>query len=254
MEQLNRRKKMMVLDIETLNSTEDALSYDVGFAVTDKKGHIYEEHSFIIYDMFFEEKELMQSAYYAKKIPEYLDGIKKGNHKVVTFMTAWRIIRQVMEKYGIKEVYAYNAAFDYGGLNRTLRYISKSKYRWFFPYGTKIFCIWHMACQVLFTQKTFWKVALANGWVTKSGNFQTSAEIAYRYMTGQKEFDEEHKGLDDVRIEVQILLKCIRQHKKMNPWINRSCWRIPTQEYKKFQQSKLYEELFGNMVDSPEVM
>lgn len=78
MEQLNRRKKMMVLDIETLNSTEDALSYDVGFAVTDKKGHIYEEHSFIIYDMFFEEKELMQSAYYAKKIPEYLDGIKKA--------------------------------------------------------------------------------------------------------------------------------------------------------------------------------
>lgn len=228
----NRRKKMMVLDIETLNSTEDALSYDIGFAIIDKKGNIYEEYSFVVYDMFFEEKDLMESAYYAEKIPQYLDGIKKGEHKVVRFMTARKIIRDVMERYNVKEVYAYNASFDYGGLNRTLRYITKSKYRWFFPYGTQIKCIWHMACQVIFTQKTFWKTALENNWVTKAGNFQTSAEIAYRYMTGNKNFDEEHKGLDDVHIEIQILLKCIRQHKKMDTRINRRCWYIPTATYK----------------------
>lgn len=237
MERFDLRKKMLVLDIETLNTTEDALCYDVGFAVTDNQGHIYEEYSFVIYDMFFKEKELMKTAYYAEKIPNYLEGIKSNKHKIVTFLTAWRTIKEIMNKYEIKEVYAYNANFDYGGLNRTLRYVTKSKYRWFFPYGTKICCIWHMACQVLFTQKTFWKTALKNNWITESGNFKTSAEIAYRYMTGNKDFDEEHKGLDDVRIEIQILLKCLRQHKKMNKNINRSCWRIPTIEYKKFKEN-----------------
>lgn len=225
---------MIVLDIETLNTTQDALAYDIGFAVVDKKGHIYKEQSFIIYDMFFKEKELMKSAYYACKIPEYLEGIKNGQHKVVNFLTAWSIIRKVMTDYGIKEVYAYNANFDYGGLNRTLRYITKSKYRWFFPYGTKIYCIWNMACQVLFTQKTFWKEAVKNNWISPAGNFQTSAEIAYRYMTNEKDFKEEHKGLDDVHIEVQILIKCLRQHKKIDKRINRGCWRIPIQKYKEY--------------------
>ena len=47
--------------------------------------------------------------------------------------------------------------FDLNALNKTIRYVTKSKVRYFFPFGTKVCCIWHMACQVLCTQKTFQK-------------------------------------------------------------------------------------------------
>ena len=225
-------KKILVIDIETLNHAEDALCYDVGYQIVDKKEKVYLERSFVIYDMFFTEKELMQSAYYANKIPAYLNDIKNKNRKVVNFLTAWKIIREDMAKYNVKEVYAYNASFDYSGLNRTLRYITKSKHRYFFPYGTKICCIWHMACQVICTQKTFYKKAIENNWISSHGNFITNAETVYKYITNQDNFEESHTGLEDVKIETEILFKCFRQHKKMNTSINRACWRIPTKFYK----------------------
>ena len=64
-------KKFLVIDIETLNHTEDALSYDVGYQIVDKHENVYVQRSFVIYDMFFTESDLMQSAYYACKIPVF---------------------------------------------------------------------------------------------------------------------------------------------------------------------------------------
>jgi hypothetical protein len=61
----------LVVDIETANFIEDALAYDIGFAVADKKGRIYYTDSLMIADMFIDNKELLTSAYYAKKIPNY---------------------------------------------------------------------------------------------------------------------------------------------------------------------------------------
>lgn len=233
MEKIDKRKKYyLVVDVETANSTEDALVYDIGFAVSDKKGNIYEKHSYIIYDIFVGEKELMKSAYYAEKIPRYEQGLKAGNFKMVAFMTAYKIIRDVLKKYKIKNVCAYNANFDRNALNTTLRFLTKSKMRYFFPYGTKILCIWSMACDTIYQQKSFIRQALQNNWLSEKGNIQTSAEIGYRYMTGDKIFEEEHTGLKDVEIECQIMARCFKQNKKMNKNINRSCWRKPTQKMK----------------------
>ena len=241
MERLDLRKKFMVLDIETANNNDKEtgdetgcpFSYDIGYIIADKYGHIYEKHSFIIRDIFVYERDLMKTAYYGWKIPQYVENLRNGKSEMVDFSFARYTILKDMKKYNVKDVYAYNANFDKGGLDITLRYITKSKYRYFFPYGTNIKCIWHMACQVLFTQKTYQKMALENKWFSPSGNYKTNAEIAYSYIICQKDFQEEHKGLDDVMIEYQILLKCFRHHKKMSTKINRMCWRIPTKKFGK---------------------
>ena len=49
------------------------------------------------------------------------------------------------------------------------------------------------------------------------------------------DFKEEHKGLEDVRIEVEIMAHCFRQHKKMNTNINTSCWRLVQKAYKEYK-------------------
>lgn len=224
---MSKKKYFMVLDVETANNTEDALVYDLGFAVIDKKGTVYESNSFIVSDIFNGERTLMQSAYYAEKIPQYIEGINNGLFVVKTFSQARKILLETLEKWNIEAVCAYNASFDTRALNTTQRWLTKSRYRYFLPYGTKVYCIWHMACQVICTQKNYVRFCLENGFVSPSGNIQTSAEVVYAYMTQNEEYQECHTGLEDVLIESEIFTHCLRQHKKMDKSINKSCWRIP---------------------------
>ena len=225
----------LVLDVETANSTDDPLVYDLGFAVCDRKGNIYEAESYVVSDIFYKETELMQSAYYHEKLPKYYEGIKEKAFKVINFYMAKKRIADLIEKYNIKAVCAYNASFDTKALNTTQRYLTNSKYRYFLPYGTEVYCIWHMACQVICTQKRYIKFCLDNGFVSESGNIKTSAETVFAYMTKNEKYEECHTGLQDVLIETQIMAKCFAQHKKMNKKINRLCWRIPQSKVKEMR-------------------
>ena len=60
----------------------------------------------------------------------------------------------------------------------------------------------------------------------------TSAEVVWAYLTDNVDFEEKHTGLEDVKIEVQIMAHCFRQHKKMDKGINRLCWRTPQADFK----------------------
>lgn len=224
----NRKTYLMVLDVETTNSNikkgqkNDGLVYDLGLTVIDKKGHIYEKRSFAIKEIF-DWKELMSTAYYKNKLPKYYKKLKDKTMQKVSIWTARRQVKELIEKYKITEVYAYNANFDYTTLNNTVRYLSGSACRWFFPYGTKICDIWSIACQVLGTQKTFQWENVRND----KGNLITSAERMFGYVDQNEDFEEEHTGLADALIEGEILVRCFNSHKSINKNINRGCWRIP---------------------------
>lgn len=215
----------MVLDTETANSVDQPLPYDLGYAICDRHGNIELTRSFVIAEMFLDNQDLMQTAYYAEKIPSYWEDIKSGKRELKTFFNVRKQLFEDMKKYNIKKVGAYNMGFDKRALNNDIRYITKSYLRWFFPYGTEFFCIWHMACTSILNRPSYIKFALENDFVSESGNIQTSAECAYRYLTKDPEFIENHTGLEDVLIEVAIMAHCYRQHKKFDNSINTSCWR-----------------------------
>lgn len=221
-----QKQYFLTLDVEGAGELDCAFVYDFGGAVCDRNGKIYEHFSFVISEIF-DEKELMASAYYAKKLPQYVEGLRNGTFVLKTLFEAKNHVRNLIKQYGIKEVFAYNASYDKNALNNTQRWLTKSKYRWFFPYGVKVNCIWHMACQVICTQKRYRKFIERNGFLTAFGNMQTSAEIVYAYISKVPDFQEQHTGYEDVKIEVAILAHCFRQKKKMKRNINRWCWRIP---------------------------
>ena len=62
---------------------------------------------------------------------------------------------------------------------------------------------------------TYKKFCLENGYMTKNNQCRFTAEILYRFISKNNGFIEEHKGLDDVLIEKEIMAYCYRQHKKM---------------------------------------
>ena len=105
---VDRRKNYyVVLDTETCPidkeyegvSPNNMFTYDIGFAIIDKKGRVYEKFSYIVKEIFFGERELMQSAYYASKIPMYEEQIREGSRKVATFYDIRKCLKEVMEKY-----------------------------------------------------------------------------------------------------------------------------------------------------------
>lgn len=225
-----RKKYFIVLDTETTNSLQDNIAYDIGYIITDKKGNVYKQYSFMVAEMFINNKDLLQTAYYKEKLPKYWTDLKNGQRQMASIYTIKNIIAEDIKQFNIKDIYAYNASFDIRALNNTIRYITKSKNRYFLPYGTNIKCIWHIACQTLFLQKTFQRLAINNNWLSGNGNILTSAEIAYRYITRNFFYEEEHQGLQDCIIEKDILIKCIKMHKKMKENINTFCWKIPNLE------------------------
>jgi hypothetical protein len=52
--------------------------------------------------------------------------------------------------------------------------------------------------------------------MTKNGKPQLKAEVIYKYISGNYDFDESHTGLEDVLIEKEIMAYCYRKHKTMN--------------------------------------
>jgi hypothetical protein len=223
---MGRKKEMfLVVDTETANGLDQPLPYDIGYAVCDRHGNIELMRSFVVAEIFIDNKDLMQSAYYSDKIPQYWKDIKEGKRILTSFYNIRRQIKEDMEKYNISKVGAYNMGFDKRALNNNTRYITKSFLRWFFPYGTQYFCIWNMACDTILNRPTYIKFALENGFVSEKNNIQTSAECAYRYITKDVDFVECHTGLEDVIIEVAIMAYCYRQHKKFDNSINSACWR-----------------------------
>jgi len=211
----HRRNYYIVFDTETANGLDDPIVYDIGGAVVDKKGNVYETFSFIIYEVFCEMKDLMQSAYYANKIPMYEKQIANGERKIVKYATAKKYINELAKKYNIKAMVAHNARFDYRSTTKTQRYLTKSKYRWFLPYGVELWDTMKMANDTICKQVHYKEFCYNNGYLTKNGRVRKTAEILYRYISGEHKFIEEHTGLADVMIEKEIFAHCLRQHKPM---------------------------------------
>lgn len=238
---MSRKKEMyLVIDTETCNSIEQPLAYDVGYAICDRYGNIVEEKSFVVAETFIDLKETMKSAYYSEKIPRYWEDIKNGVRKVATLKTVRKAIHEDMKKYNVSKVGAYNMGFDKRTLNNTVRYSSKSFLRWFFPFGTEFFCIWSMACQVLLNTKTYIDFAEKNGLVSEKDNILTSAESTYKFLKKNLDFVESHTGLEDVKIEIEIMAKCFATHKKMDKKINSACWQIPQKKRKELAERKKF--------------
>lgn len=216
-----RKKYFMVLDTETCPIDRDMeevtptnmLVYDLGYTITDKKGNVYRTGSYIVSDIFFGEfYTKMQSSYYANKIPKYMEQIAKGERVVKTWKQISFILRKVLEEFDINVVVAHNARFDYGVLRNTKDYLEEYP---MLPY-VEWWDTLKMARSILKERKSYKRFCEDNDFMTKNNQCRFTAEIIYRYLTNDLEFEESHTGLEDTLIEKDILAFCIKQHKKMD--------------------------------------
>ena len=200
----------LMLDTETTNSIEDPLTYDIGFAIIDEEATVYEAYSFAVADIFLD-KELMASAYFAKKIPVYWEEIKAGTRTLAKLETIRKTLNRVCREYAVGAIVAHNARFDYRSTTLSRRYTTSSKYRYFLPYGVEIWDTLKMAREVFKNDEDYGQFCYENDFLTKRGCRRYTAEILYRYITQNVDFVEAHTGLEDVLIEAQIFAECLRR-------------------------------------------
>lgn len=211
--------RFIVVDTETTNSLDDPLCYDVGFAVVDVLGNVYESFSFVVADIFLDE-ELMKSAFFADKIPQYWQDIKSGKRELKTFHNIKKAFADCVKRYNVKIILAHNARFDNRSLNLTQRYLTSSKYRYFFPFGVEIWDTLKMSREVLKNDENYSTFCWNNDYLTKRLCKRYTAEIIYRFLTNDNDFEERHTGLEDVMIEKEIFVFCVT----IKPEINGALW------------------------------
>lgn len=210
--------KYLFLDGETAETpkvdgkldVKNGQNYDLGLMVIDDEGNEYESMSLVNEDVFFRMPDSMREAYYADKIPQYLDDMRMGKRKIVNTWQMYRIFHELCKKHNIEGVIAHNAFFDVNTLNATMRYQTKSRVRYFLPWGMKIIDTLKMAQETFGQDPEYIAWCKANGYMTNHAvpRPRLTAEILYRYITGNKEFEESHTGLEDVKIEKEIYLAC----------------------------------------------
>lgn len=207
----------LVIDTETTGTLEKPIVYDLGGAIIDRYGNVYETFSFVIKEMWHDNWEMLRSAHYANKLPNYQRELILGSRKLVTYYQAKKHIENLCEEYNVKAIMAHNAAFDYRATRNTQKFLTDGKYSTFLPYEIEIWDTMKMTRDVIATKKSYIKFCQENDYMTqhKVPRVQVNAEVLYRFISGNNEFVESHTGLEDVLIEKEIFAYCVRQHKAM---------------------------------------
>lgn len=202
--------KLIVLDTETTNSLDDPFMYDLGYVVTNEKGEIFTSRSYVIEEIFLD-KNLMESAFFAEKRPQYWDDIENGKRKLASIWEVRSQLAKDCKDFGVSIISAHNALFDYKAMQYTQRYLTSSKYRWFIPFGIEIWDSLKMARRAFGKDEKYISFCNENNFLTQNKKPKFTAEILYRYLSNDISFTESHTGLEDVMIEKVIFSECYKR-------------------------------------------
>ena len=211
-----------IFDVEATNcprldngklDTDNSQAYDLGGMVIDDEGNDYKHISLVNGDVFFDMKEAMKEAFFANKIPQYMQDIWAKEKQVVNTWEMWSIVNNILKEYDIHSIIGHNVWFDINTLNSTMRYQTKSKKRYFFPYDIQVIDTMVLANKTICKDPKYINFCRENNYMTNHPIPQPrrTAEILWRYLTNNNSFEEEHTGLADVEIERKIYAECLRR-------------------------------------------
>lgn len=216
-------KTQLVLDVETtLADKNEKAIFDLGWVVMDEKWEVVKTESYVIEEIFLDMK-MMKRAHYFVKYPQYVLDLISGKRK----MLPWAKVKEkLLNDYNNAEKgYAYNSGFDMGALNDTSMILDNE------PLEIDLDCIMVGAMSTFMRTRDFITTAYTQDWLKPTGNINTGAEFAYRYITGDYEFIEEHTGLEDALIEMRIL-KEVQSFADYETTVGKYNWKY-IQEYRK---------------------
>lgn len=192
-----------IFDTET-TSLEKPFCYNIGYVIRDSEtGARLTSREFVV-EQIWHNLPLFESAYYANKRPLYVQAMRARKVTMDKFGYICAQMRRDFKQYDVRGAYAFNSSFD--------EKVFSFNCDWFKcinPFDeVPIFDIRGYVHNFLVDDE-YKAFCEENERFTETGNYSTTAETVFQYVTGETDFEEAHTALNDAEIETEILFTCL---------------------------------------------
>lgn len=196
--------KVIVFDTET-TSLEKPFAYNIGYVILDTDtAEIVQQRDYVV-EQVWHNPMLFTTAYYADKRELYVSRMRGKTCKLEKFGYIMQQIYRDIQAFEIECGFAYNSPFDVG--------VFAFNCDWFKCINPieslPIYDIRGYVHKFIAFTPAFQEYCDQYRLYTESGNYSTTAEAVYRYVSGIHDFNEEHTALADSIIEAYILGVCV---------------------------------------------
>ena len=213
-----KRVNRLVLDSETFGLSPNNVIFDIAWSIFNSQAVIKERG--VLVEETFSPNRLESLPFYGKRKAK-MYSILAETFPIRRWEVILHVLAQDVAKYQVEAIYAYNAAFDIGAIQRTSEVLQAGM---FTPFGgIPVYDLWTAFSEFAGRRKKFRPFCKENNLITPAGTVRTTAESALKFLISS-EYEETHTALSDVRDEVFILKHLIKAKRAYNmlpvgnPW------------------------------------
>lgn len=201
---------VMIFDTET-TSLNKPFCYNIGYVIADTKTKETIVKKDFVVEQVWHNLPLFSTAYYSEKRPIYVNRMKGKKVIMSKFGYICREMYRDIKNFDVSYAFAFNSSFDEKVFNFNCDW-----FKCINPFDNiEIKDIRGFAHQFLINEE-YKAFCEEHELFTESGNYSTTAEAIYRYITNDVDFTEEHTALNDSVIEWEILKECINRNADIN--------------------------------------
>lgn len=197
--------RICVFDTET-TSIDKPFVYNIGWAIYDTDTDTLLHTADYVVEQVWHNRELFTTAYYADKREEYIKRMRGKTVRMEKLGYITQTLNRAFKAYEVEIAFAYNSSFDVRVFDFNCEWFKVIN-----PFDDmRVIDIRGMVHRAIAFTSKYQRFCEDNALFTEHGNYSTTAESVYKYLTADTEFVEEHTALADARIELDILKHCCR--------------------------------------------
>lgn len=193
-----------IFDTET-TSLDKPFCYNVGYIIINiLTGEILKRADYVV-EQVWHNPMLFTTAYYANKRADYVKSMRCRQTKMDKFGYICQQMIRDFKAYGVTAAFAYNSPFDEKVFNFNCDWFKCNN-----PFDNiPIYDIRGYAHHFICNTDEYKNWYEEYERFSDSGNYSTTAENVYQYVSGKYDFIEDHTALSDSIIESEILVATI---------------------------------------------
>jgi len=196
--------KIVVFDTET-TSLDKPFCYNIGYVVVDVENwEIVCRRSYVV-EQIWHNLPLFQSAYYANKRPLYVSAMRARTCTMDKFGYICQQMIRDFRAFDVEIAFAFNSSFDEKVFNFNCDWFKCNN-----PFDTIPVRDIRGFVHNFIVDDCYKDFCEDYGYFTDSGNYSTTAETVYRYITNNPNFEEAHTALNDAEIETMVLFHAVK--------------------------------------------
>lgn len=198
-----------VFDTETI-SLDKPFCYNIGYVIANDCGETIVKRSYVV-EQIWHNLPLFSTAYYAEKRNIYVSEMRGKKTYLEKFGYICQQMIRDFHNYNVEKAFAYNSPFDEKVFNFNCDWYKCNN-----PFDNVPIVDIRGFVHSFIVNDDYKDFCEKYGYLTESGNYSTTAETVFRYVSDNNDFIEDHTALSDSEIEKDILFSCVLKGAKLD--------------------------------------